>query len=281
MGMQARLLGYIEEAWPGLAAGGDPALMQHLLDTDRRISLHNDEVIGSLPETGHEWPPLCQPMFGWAPAGATMIVYRNRILHRGIPEGVGAGGARLARQVRRVTPSALLGVGVHPLRVRAVRGPRVPMASFGGVGEGTLPGSFGPDSGLVIREHARGIRPGANAREAVADPGVAADPWGIPALRAASGLAGGARFPVFLGKVENPRENDRFRSRSPSRAARSSVAPLSPEYAGSLRCSRRCSPQSSVRWAGQPVLFFERHAIGSAVDGAMADYESGARSIGG
>jgi hypothetical protein len=80
--MQTRLLGYIEEAWPGLAAGGDPALMQHLLDTGRRISQHNEQVLRSLPEAD-EWPPLCRPMFGWAPAGASMIVYRNRILHLG------------------------------------------------------------------------------------------------------------------------------------------------------------------------------------------------------
>src|SRR5262249_3214379 len=45
VGVQSRLLGYIEEAWPGLAAGGDPALLQPLLDTDRRISRHNEEVL--------------------------------------------------------------------------------------------------------------------------------------------------------------------------------------------------------------------------------------------
>jgi hypothetical protein len=82
MGMQTLLLGYIEEAWPGLAAGGDPVLMQHLLDTDRQISRHNEEVLGSLPEAD-EWPPLCRAMFSWASADAPMIVYRNRILHLG------------------------------------------------------------------------------------------------------------------------------------------------------------------------------------------------------
>jgi hypothetical protein len=82
MGMQTRLLGYIEEAWPGLAAGGDPELMRHLLDAGRRITRHNEEVLGALPGAD-EWPPLCRPMFGWAPAGTPMIEYGNRILHLG------------------------------------------------------------------------------------------------------------------------------------------------------------------------------------------------------
>jgi len=29
MGVQSRLVGYVEEAWPGVAAGGDATLMQH------------------------------------------------------------------------------------------------------------------------------------------------------------------------------------------------------------------------------------------------------------
>jgi hypothetical protein len=80
MGVQTRLLGYIEEAWPGLAAGGDPALMQHLVDTDHQISRHNDGVLKSLPEAD-DWPPLCRPMFGWAPADTPLIVYKNRLIH--------------------------------------------------------------------------------------------------------------------------------------------------------------------------------------------------------
>jgi hypothetical protein len=80
MGVQSRLLGYIEEAWPGLAAGGDPALMQHLLDTKRRIHQHNEKVLGALPDAD-QWPPLCRPMFAWAPSDAPMIVYKNRLIH--------------------------------------------------------------------------------------------------------------------------------------------------------------------------------------------------------
>ena len=80
MGVQSRLVGYIKEAWPGAAAGGDAALMQHLVDTDRAISRHNERVLGSLSETDF-WPPLCRPMFAWAPTDASMIVYKNRLIH--------------------------------------------------------------------------------------------------------------------------------------------------------------------------------------------------------
>jgi hypothetical protein len=80
MGVQSKLLGYIEEAWPGQAAGGDPVRIQHLLDTDSHISRHNEDVLRSLPETD-EWPPLCRPMFAWASVDALMIVYKNRLIH--------------------------------------------------------------------------------------------------------------------------------------------------------------------------------------------------------
>ena len=80
MGVQSRLLGYIEEAWLGAAAGGDPALIQHLIDTARGISRHNEEVLGGLSEAD-EWPPICRPMFAWAPANAPLIVYKNRLIH--------------------------------------------------------------------------------------------------------------------------------------------------------------------------------------------------------
>jgi hypothetical protein len=82
MGVQSRLLGYIEEAWPGVAAGGDAARMEQLLEAHRQIGAHNEQVLGSLP-LEDEWPPLCRPMFAWAPAGAAMIVYKNRLIHMG------------------------------------------------------------------------------------------------------------------------------------------------------------------------------------------------------
>jgi len=80
MGTATRLLGYIEEAWPGVAAGGDAARMQALLEADRQIGRHNEAVLGALPPVD-DWPPLCRPMFGWAPAGAPMITYGNRLIH--------------------------------------------------------------------------------------------------------------------------------------------------------------------------------------------------------
>jgi hypothetical protein len=82
MGVQSRLLGYIEEAWPGLAAGGDAARMAQLVEVHRQIGQHNEQVLGSLPIEDH-WPPLCRPMFAWAPTGALMIVYKNRLIHMG------------------------------------------------------------------------------------------------------------------------------------------------------------------------------------------------------
>src|SRR5262245_28120168 len=80
MGTATRLLGYIEEAWPGLAAGGDPARMEALLEADRHIGRHNEAVLEALAQED-EWPPLCQPMFSWAPADTPMITYRNRLIH--------------------------------------------------------------------------------------------------------------------------------------------------------------------------------------------------------
>lgn len=80
MGVQSRLVGYVEEAWPGVAAGGDPTLMQHLHDTAREIGRHNEAVLEGLPSED-DWPPLCRPMFGWAPANAPMIAYKNRLIH--------------------------------------------------------------------------------------------------------------------------------------------------------------------------------------------------------
>jgi hypothetical protein len=80
MGVQSKLVGYIEEAWPGLAAGGNQILMDHLIATDQQISRHNENVLGTLPEVD-EWPPLCRPMFAWAPVKTPMIVYKNRLIH--------------------------------------------------------------------------------------------------------------------------------------------------------------------------------------------------------
>jgi hypothetical protein len=80
MGTATRLVGYIEEAWPGVAAGGDTARMEALRDAHRRIVHHNESVLEALPAED-TWPPLCRPMFGWAPADAPMITYRNRLIH--------------------------------------------------------------------------------------------------------------------------------------------------------------------------------------------------------
>jgi hypothetical protein len=80
MGVNSFLIGYIEEAWPGEAAGGDPAVLEHLQETHRTIGRHNDETLEALPERD-EFPPLCRSMFGWPPAGAAMITYRNRLIH--------------------------------------------------------------------------------------------------------------------------------------------------------------------------------------------------------
>jgi hypothetical protein len=79
MGVATRLLGYIEEAWPGLAGGGDPVRMEQLLEADRRIGRHNESVLQAL-KAEDSWPPLCRPMFAWAPADSPMITYKNRLI---------------------------------------------------------------------------------------------------------------------------------------------------------------------------------------------------------
>jgi hypothetical protein len=80
MGVQSLLVGYIEEAWPGLAGGGDPDRLDRLRELDRKISEHNERVLEALPAED-AWPPLCRPMFGWPSADAPMVVYRNRLIH--------------------------------------------------------------------------------------------------------------------------------------------------------------------------------------------------------
>ncbi len=80
MGMTSFLLGYIQEAWPGLAAGGDPALLAQLQETARAVVRHNNAVLEALPEED-EFPPLCGAMFGWPFAGAPMITYTTRLIH--------------------------------------------------------------------------------------------------------------------------------------------------------------------------------------------------------
>jgi hypothetical protein len=80
MGVQSLLYGYIEEAWPGAAAGGDAILAQQLLDNTAHICRHNEDVLNSLP-VEDSWPPLMRQMFGWAPWNAPLIVYWNRPIH--------------------------------------------------------------------------------------------------------------------------------------------------------------------------------------------------------
>jgi hypothetical protein len=80
MGVSSILMGYVREARPGEAAGGDPALLANLQETARVIARHNEAVLESLPERG-EFPPLCRHMFGWPPTDDFMITYKNRLFH--------------------------------------------------------------------------------------------------------------------------------------------------------------------------------------------------------
>jgi len=80
MGVQSLLVGYIKEAWPGLAGGGHGPTLDRLRAADREISAHNERVLESLPAED-TWPPLSRPMFGWAPVDAPMVVYKNRLIH--------------------------------------------------------------------------------------------------------------------------------------------------------------------------------------------------------
>ena len=80
MGVASYIVGYIEEAWPGVAAGGDPRVMEKLTAAADLIARHNEATLKSLPEHD-EFPPLCRPMFSWAPSHAPMITYKNRLIH--------------------------------------------------------------------------------------------------------------------------------------------------------------------------------------------------------
>ena len=79
MGAQSKLVGYIEEAWPGRATSNQ-TLAVELIAAEQQISRHNENVLGALPEVD-EWPPLCRPMFAWTPVKTPMIVYKNRLIH--------------------------------------------------------------------------------------------------------------------------------------------------------------------------------------------------------
>ena len=80
MSVESLLLGYIREAWPGVAAGGDPVRLQGLLDAAARVSRHNEAVLEALPARD-AWPPLCRPMFAWPPLDDPMIAFRARLIH--------------------------------------------------------------------------------------------------------------------------------------------------------------------------------------------------------
>jgi hypothetical protein len=78
--VQSYLIGYIEEAWPGVASGGDPERLERLQDAATQIARRNDAVLNALPERD-EWPPLCRPMFGWPPPDDPSIAFRSRLIH--------------------------------------------------------------------------------------------------------------------------------------------------------------------------------------------------------
>lgn len=80
MGTASYIVGYIEEAWPGLAGGGDPAQIEKLKRTADEISCHNESVLSGLPKQD-SFPPLCCDLFSWAPSDTPMIAYRNRLIH--------------------------------------------------------------------------------------------------------------------------------------------------------------------------------------------------------
>lgn len=101
MGMESRILGYIEEAWAGQAT--DMAKKELL---SQAIREHNEEVLRALPESD-EFPPLCRPMFGWPPAGYSEITYRYRLIHfaacvKQIEDGLGEWLDKVEELLRRM-----------------------------------------------------------------------------------------------------------------------------------------------------------------------------------
>jgi hypothetical protein len=84
MGVRTLFLGYVEEAWPGTSGGGDPAVREKVLGMPALIHAHNEAAVNALPAydaRGDDFPPLCRPMFSWAPGDAAGIAYRNRLIH--------------------------------------------------------------------------------------------------------------------------------------------------------------------------------------------------------
>ena len=80
MGTASYIVGYIEEAWPGLAGCGDADQIAKLKGAAATIARHNEATLNSLPQED-EYPPLCRDMFSWAPSNAIMITYKNRLIH--------------------------------------------------------------------------------------------------------------------------------------------------------------------------------------------------------
>ena len=70
MAGKSRVHGYVEEAWPGAAGGGIPAVMARLNAAAAEISRHNEDMLQSLPLVD-DWPLVCRPMVAWPAALGT------------------------------------------------------------------------------------------------------------------------------------------------------------------------------------------------------------------
>ncbi|WP_282296579.1 hypothetical protein [Stenotrophomonas sp. PS02289] len=80
MGVHTFIYGYIKEAWSGSAANGCEELSKRLGANDRTLELHNESVLGALPDADG-WPPMSRHMFGWPPATDYLITYKGRPFH--------------------------------------------------------------------------------------------------------------------------------------------------------------------------------------------------------
>ncbi len=80
MGVHTSIHGYIKEAWSGSRANGYEELWNQLRSNDRTLKLHNESVLGALPEEDG-WPPMTRHMFGWAPPTDAVITYKGRPFH--------------------------------------------------------------------------------------------------------------------------------------------------------------------------------------------------------
>ena len=74
MGVHIFMYGDIKEAWSGSRANGCEELWRQRRSNDCSLKLHNENLMGALPDEDG-WPPMTRHMFGCAAATEAVITY--------------------------------------------------------------------------------------------------------------------------------------------------------------------------------------------------------------